>query len=142
MTIFALAGLVGPLLRWATWPPSPPSAGWLGNFVYDLVLLLWPTQPLAVMEASVGTLAGAAISVTANILLFVVIGMLAGALAKTAVRLSLVYLVVCVMIVLVFVWSVGFNFSYLNVIALVVALALYVVPFALIWRLSANRKLA
>lgn len=92
------------------------------------------------MEASVGTLAAAAIAVTANILLFVVIGMLAGALAKTAVRLSLVYLAVCVMIVLVFVWSVGFGFSYLNVIALVVALGLYVVPFAVVWRLSASRK--
>jgi hypothetical protein len=106
------------------------------------VLLLWPTQPLAVVEASVGSVAAIAISVTANILLFGVIGMLAGVLAKTAIQLGSVYLAVCVMIILLGLWSVGFGFSYLNVIALVVALVLYAVPFAVVWRLSADRRVS
>jgi len=134
VTIFALVGLIGPLLRWATWPLLPTSAGSFGNFLYDLVLLLWPTQPLAVVETSMSPLAAIAISVAANVLLFTIVGMLAGALARSVIQLSSVYLAVCVIIVLVGVWSVGLSFSYLNIIALVVALGFYAVPFGLVWR--------
>lgn len=130
-TIFALVGLIGPLVRWATWPPSPTSAGSFGNFLYDLVLLLWLTQPLAVLEASMSPLAAVAVSVAANVLLFAAVGMLAGALARSAIQLSSVYLAVCVIVVLIGVWSVGSSFSWLNISALVVALVF--MPSHLVW---------
>jgi len=140
LVIFALSGLAGPLLRWATWPPSPTSKGPLGNLVYDLVLLLWPTQPLAVLEASMGSPAAIALSVTANVVLFGVIGILAGALARNVIGLSSVYVAVCVLVLVVVFWSVGVTLSYLNLIALVVALVLYAVPFILVSQLPRTRK--
>ena len=130
------------MLRWLTWPPGPSSAGALSDLTYDLVLLIWPTQPLAVIEASAGTNLAILFSVLANIAVFALLGLLAGALAKTAIQLSSVYLAVCVMIIVMAVWSIGLGFSYVDMIALVVALVLYAVPFALVWQFSRSKRLA
>jgi hypothetical protein len=78
----------------------------------------------------------------ANIAVFGLLGLLAGALAKTAIQLSSAYLAVCVMIVVMAVWSIGLGFSHVDMIALVVALALYAVPFALVWQFSRSKRLA
>ena len=140
--IFALAGIGGPMLRWLTWPPGPSSAGAISDLIYDLVLLIWPTQPLASIEISAGTNLAILFAVLANIAVFGLLGLLAGALAKTAIQLSSAYLAVCVMIIVMAVWSIGLGFSHVDMIALVVALALYAVPFALVWQFSRSKRLA
>src|SRR5207245_1989173 len=83
--IFIGSGLAGPLLRWATWPsnPAPQGSGFsFDNLIYDLVLFLWPTQPLAVMEVTIGSFAATSLSVGANALLFGIVGALAAAIAR------------------------------------------------------------
>lgn len=130
------------MLRWLTWPPGPSSTGAISDLIYDLVLLIWPTQPLASIEISAGTNLAILFSVLANIAVFGLLGLLAGALAKTAIQLSSAYLAVCVMIIVMAVWSIGLGFSHVDMIALVVALALYAVPFALVWQFSRSKRLA
>src|SRR3989442_7074016 len=74
--VFLVAGLVGPLIRWVT-PPTPTGQGLsssIGDFIYSLVLLLWPAQPLAVIEVNTGRFVAAIASVGANLLLFGVAG--------------------------------------------------------------------
>src|SRR5437879_11723028 len=83
--IFMACGLAGPLLRWATWPPSPAPQGSgfsFDDFIYDLVFFLWPTQPLAVMEVTIGSFAAITLSVGANDLLSGMVGGLAAVIAR------------------------------------------------------------
>ena len=77
-------GLVGPAMRFATWPLVGVSwrgeggQPWryLSELVYHLTLLLWPAQPLAVYEASIGILMAGVLAVGANLILFVLLGMI------------------------------------------------------------------
>lgn len=130
--VFAGAGLVGPLFRFAAWPPSqfdvllPKS---VSNFLYDFVLLLWPTQPMAAVEVNIGRTAAAALAVATNLLLFAALGVAVGTLARTRARLITGYAIVCGLIFYFDLWGAGFSFAYLNVFALAVALLLYAVPF-------------
>lgn len=138
--LFVASALVGPLIRWATWPPSKFMNGPLlpiGDFVYDLVLLLWPAQPFAVIEVNTGSLVAVAVAVGANILLFGLVGVLAGVLAKWRLGLLALYVLVCALVLLLALWGAGFSIAYLNVIALVVALLLYAAPF---WAVARLRK--
>lgn len=134
--VFLACGLVGPLLRWATWPPKPASTG--GDFVYDLVLLLWPTQPLAVMEATIGPVAAIALSIGANVVLFGVVGIVAAAVADRVSRLIAFYVVVCLGLLLFALWIAGFAVAFVNIGALVVAFVLYALPFVAVSRMSRN----
>ena len=130
--IFALWALAGPLLRLATWPPTLPTPGSSesgGDFVYDLVLLLWPTQPLAVIESSVGMTMGMAIAVLANVVLLGVLGALIGTTAKHLSLLIAAYACVAVLVAFLAFFGAGFSPSHVNVGALIVALLLYMIPF-------------
>jgi hypothetical protein len=139
--IFVASALAGPLVRFVAWPPSKLEQGSsVRDFVYDLVLLLWPTQPLAAIEVSVGALVAVAVSVAANILLFAVAGMVAGVSARQPPRLLIVYLVVCGMVLMVALWGAGFSFEYVNIPALLVAFILYALPFWAVFRFSAARR--
>jgi hypothetical protein len=131
--LFALTGLFGPLLRWATWPPAKLESS---TFVSDLVLLIWPTQPLAVIEASAGPALAALAAVGVNVLLFAVLGLLAGVLAERRNGLLLLYLGVGVLVALFALWSAGFSFAYLNALVLVVGLLMYAIPFYLTARMA------
>lgn len=138
--IFVASALAGPFIRFAAWPPSKLQEGSLvsiRDFLYDLVLLLWPTQPLAVIEVSVGAFLAVALSVAANILLFAVAGVVAAISVKQPLRLLAVYLIVCVMVLMLALWSAGYSFEYLNVLALSVALFLYALPFWAVFRFTA-----
>ena len=142
--IFVASALAGPLIRLAAWPPSKMQQGSIlsiRDFVYDLVLLLWPTQPLAVIEVNTGTLLAVTVSVGANILLFAVAGMVAGISARQPLRLLALYLVVCVMVLILALWSAGFSLADINIIALSVAFLLYAVPFWAVFRLTAGREI-
>ena len=139
--IFIASAFVGPLIRLATWPPSKFEQGSflsIGDFVYDLVLLLWPTQPLAVIEVNTGSWVAIVVSVAANILLFGLLGVVAGFSAKQRLGLLALYVVVCALVLLLALWGAGFSFAYLNVVALLVALLLYAVPFWATDRLAGN----
>ena len=141
--VFALWALAGPLLRLATWPPTLPTPGSSesgGDFVYDLVLLLWPTQPLAVVEASVGTTMGVAIAVLANVVLLAVLGALIGTTAKQRLLLIGAYACFAVLVAFLAFFGAGFSPSHVNVGALIVALLLYVIPFFATGRLTRESK--
>lgn len=132
VAVFAAWALAGPLLRLATWPPDSPRSGGSesdSNFLYDLVLLLWPTQPLAVMEASVGTVMGVAIAVLANVILFAVLGILIGATAKYRSWILAMYVGVAALLVLLAFFAAGFSASHVSFGALIAAILLYALPF-------------
>jgi hypothetical protein len=135
--VFSAAGLLGPLIRFAAWPPSRFNASApksVGNFLYDFVLLLWPTQPMAVVEVNVGSVAAAALAIIANLIVFAILGAAVGIIGGTRTRVVVAYVAVCGLLFLFDLWGAGFSFAYLNVLALVVALVLYAVPFWVITR--------
>ena len=133
--VFSAAGLLGPLVRFAAWPPSRAPKS-VGNFLYDFVLLLWPTQPMAVVEVNVGSVAAAALAITANLIVFAILGAAVGMIGGTRTRAMVAYLAVCGLIFLFDLWGAGFSLAYLNVLALVAALLLYAVPFWVVMRAS------
>ena len=138
--IFGLCGLVGPLIRWATWPPARPTEGVGEDFIYNLVLLLWPAQPLAAIEASTGRLVAAAVSVGANLLLFSALGVAVGLLVRRPAPVVVLYLATCAAVLAFALWIVGFEFAYLSLIALMVAFLIYAVPFFSAFRLAGTAK--
>lgn len=135
--VFVATGLVGPLIGWVMWPPGPTESS-LANFLYDLILLLWPAQPLAVMEASPGTPAAAAIAVGANVLVFGIAGMIAGCVARRPAYLVALYFIACLLVLLVELWIGGFSLANVSPAPLLVALLVYAVPFFSVMRM-ANR---
>lgn len=138
MLLFGLMAFVGPFVRWMTWPPSAfarETSIAVSRFVSDLVFLLWPTQSLAVIEVNAGLIIAAVVAVGTNVLLFLVVGALAGILVKTSLGLPMLYLAVGLLLALFAMWGAGFSIAYLNVVALAVALLLYAVPFVLTARL-------
>jgi glucose dehydrogenase len=58
-----------------------------------------------------------------------VVGVIVGLLARTRGRLVLAYVVVCLLLFVWAFWGAGFSFAHLGVLALVVALLVYAVPF-------------
>lgn len=138
MLTFASASLVGPAIRWATWPLTNfdlHASNALNSFVSDVLLLMWPTQPLAVIEENTGSLFAAAIAVGANVLLFSILGVLAGGVARHRIGLILLYALVGLLIVFFALWGAGFSFAYLNVPALAIGLLWYAIPFVVTSRL-------
>jgi hypothetical protein len=140
--LFGLMGFVGPCVRWLTWPPSAfehRTSIALSRFVDDLVFLLWPTQSLAVMEVSTGSVVAGLVAVGANVALFAVVGVLAGLLFKGRIGLPLLYMLVVLSASLFALWGSGFSLAYLNIAALAVALLFYAVPFVLADRFGRKR---
>jgi len=124
LLVFTGAGLLGPLIWNVVQHPSR-----VENFVSDLVFLLWPTQPLGVIETNVGAPKAVAVTIGANLILFAVIGLIVGLLARTRVRLVFAYVVVCLLLFMWAFWGAGFSFAHLGVLALALALLVYAIPF-------------
>ncbi len=124
LLVFTGAGLLGPLIWNVVQHPSR-----VENFVSDLVFLLWPTQPLGVIETNVGAPKAVAVTIGANLILFAVIGLIVGLLARTRVRLVFAYAVVCLLLFMWAFWGAGFSFAHLGVLALALALLVYAIPF-------------
>jgi hypothetical protein len=124
LLVFTGAGLLGPLIWNVVQHPSR-----VENFVSDLVFLLWPTQPLGVIETNVGAPKALAVTIGANLILFAVIGLIVGLLARTRVRLVFAYVVVCLLLFMWAFWGAGFSFAHLGVLALALALLVYAIPF-------------
>ena len=94
------------------------------------MLLLWPTQPLAVIKVNTGSVVAGLVAVGANVALFAVVGALAN-LFRGRIGLPMLYLLVVLLAFLYALWGSGFSFAYLNMSALLVALLFYVIPFVL-----------
>jgi MFS family permease len=137
LLLFSVAGLFGPLVWNVTRHPSR-----MENFTSDLVFLLWPTQPIGAVEVSVGGPVAAALTIGANLVLFALLGLAVGALARTRGRVVSAYILVCVLLFLWALFGAGFSFAHLGVFALVVALVLYAIPFWLVMRASAMPQTA
>jgi len=132
--VFILTGLVGPIIRWMTWPPSAhenKTSTILSSFVDDLVFLLWPTQPLAAIEVNTGPIVAGLVAAGTNMALFAIIGMLAGLLFTGRVGLLTLYIMVVLLASLFSLWGAGFSLAYINFTALAVGLLIYASPFAL-----------
>src|SRR5258708_3160405 len=137
LLVFAGTGLFGPLVWNVVRHPSR-----MENFISDLVFLLWPTQPIGVIETNFGGPTATAVTIGANLVLFSVLGLVVGALARTRGRLVTAYVLVCVLLFLWALWGAGFSFAHLGVFALAVALLLYAVPFWVVMRTSAMPRSA
>jgi hypothetical protein len=124
LLVFTGAGLLGPLVWNVVRHPSR-----VESFISDLVFLLWPTQPMGVIETNVGAPRALAVTIGANLVLFAIMGLIVGLLAKTRGRLVVAYVVVSLLLFVWAFWGAGFSFAHLGVLALAVALFVYAIPF-------------
>ncbi len=90
---------------------------------------------MGVIEPNVGAAAALAVTIGANLILFAVIGVIVGFLARSRGQLAVAYAVVSLLLVAWASWGAGFRFAHLGVLALAVALLLYAIPF---WLLSGD----
>ena len=121
LLVFAAAGLVGPAIWLAAWPPARladvlPRSVWF--FYTHLVEMLWPVSMM-----------GPWIGIPANLVLFIAIGLAVAWLARTRTRLAITYAVITVLVFLMALWQAGFAFARVDGFALAVALLLYAIPF-------------
>jgi len=133
--VFALTAMVGPAIRYATWPPSRferATSARVEGFVYDLVFYLWPTQPLAALAPRDGRLVAFLVSVGGNVLLFALIGFIVGAVASRRGGLSIAYGAFCGLLLVFALWGAGYRVEYLGVIPLLLAVLFYGLPFLLV----------
>jgi hypothetical protein len=109
----------------------------IGEFVRDLVLLLWPTQILA-LGAATFNLTIAALSIGGNLVLFTLLGLVVAAVARRRGAVLLTYVGVGALLLLFALWFAGFSAASVNWIALLVALLIYAIPFWLVMRAPAG----
>ena len=139
--IFLGGGVAGPLLRWATWHPGRVGDGTgfsISDFLYSLVLLLWPTQPLGVMEASLGRHMAVVVTVGANLIVFGVAGVIVAIAARRLPLLIAIYILICLMLSAFAFWIAG---NQIDVVALLVAFALYGLLFLVAFRVTRERAI-
>lgn len=123
LLIFLSGGLIGPFTRWIAWPPSSGSP--LEKLVYDLVFLLWPAQMLAVAEATTGETAALLLAIGGNILLFAIVGILIVVIVGKLQTTLTAYVLLATGIILLALWGAGFDYKFLNALALLIALGIY-----------------
>lgn len=126
--VFAVTGLVGPMVWLAAWPPSRLAdvvthSIWF--FYTDVIELLWPMSMM-----------GPWIGVPLNLMLFVLLGLAVAWLAQTRSRLVIAYAAVAVLAVLFALWQAGFAVTRVDGFALMVALLLYGIPFWIVMHAS------
>jgi hypothetical protein len=139
---FAAFGLLGPLIRLATWPPSSLFFGSirLEGLVYDLVFYLWLTQPLAVYESEVGTTVAGMGALLANVLLCALLGVAIGEIASRCFSLRLAYGILACGLGAYAVWGAGFDVTYIGFFPFAIALALYAIPVWVIAKSNASEN--
>jgi hypothetical protein len=104
---------------------------WLYNLVYEFVALLWPMWMLAVIEHNFGPVVAAIVAVGANLLLFLALGCLTGALARRSRFVYGTYVLASVLLFVLYArWSVNL-LTPLGVIAFVAACSVYAIPFTI-----------
>jgi len=142
--IFMSMAVVGPLIRWLTWPPfGKETATPVQLYVYDLVFLLWPAQVFVAIEdmpARIDWWLNLLFSVGANFLLFGVLGAVAGVLLSPPKRLVFFFFALCFWEFLVVIWLTGKNPAYFDLLALATVLVVYAIPCWVAFRISTKRK--
>ena len=140
--VLGVAALLGPSLRFAMWPllrledMSERNMNTL-DFIYHLVMYVWPGQLLALGTRS--QIRGALLAIGANMILFTLIGgVVGGAAAVWKSAAFVLYAVHCVSLMLFAFWGSGFSLSYLPFLPLVVAMALYAIPYWIVARAAAS----
>jgi len=98
------------------------------------VFYLWPTQPLAVVEASSGQLVAGLYSVGGNLLLFIALGLIVSATGGRRTMVLLIYGGLCGALVIFGLWGAGFSLAHLSWLPLAMAMVLYAIPFWLVTR--------
>jgi hypothetical protein len=126
---FLLSGCMGPLIRLAFWWTSPYWAG--APFVDDLVWLLWPTNMLAVIEASIGTPLAVSIAIGSNLILYGIVGLIVACIGRWT-FLLLICWVACLGALAGWAWiGSGEALTHLDWRALLVGAVLCSVPFGI-----------
>lgn len=110
----------------------------LSEFVYGLVLFVWPFQPLGVLEGAVGWIGAAVITVSANVLLFIVIGWLGFRFRQQPAILTILWGAIIAPLALIAWWASGYDARFVNIPSLAVAALFY---GALIWIVSRDRMI-
>lgn len=134
LLLFAVAGLLGPLLRWLTWPPSSfqkSTSAEVEDFIASLTLFLWPSQPFAVVEIAIGQFLAVLYSVAINVFVFTVVGCISIIAVIIGVGLFLVYLITAILLWLFALWTAGFDVIYINIYSYIASLIFYAMPFIL-----------
>lgn len=137
---FSIVALIGPLLRWATWPSSTEDFLTPTQFfLYDLVILIWPAQIFWDGEATASLIENLFWSVGGNIFLYALLGAAASFLVSHPRRLFALYLFVCTWGLVIILTVKEFNPAYYDVLAVVAAWAVFAIPFLAVARLV-NRE--
>lgn len=119
-----LASLVGPLLTWAFWPPSS-HGGPVGDFVKDLVNLLWPTKILALGLTEL-TLSAVTILLLTNTFLFYMVFIFSEAFVVVLkVRPTYAFQLLLAVPVVFQLWYAGFDLKFIEWTPFIVALLFY-----------------
>jgi hypothetical protein len=142
---FAVTGLIGPLIRLATWPPSrfeAANSAEAEHFIYNLVLDLWPA--LAVLAHGFLGVTGffnrhVIYTICANVGLFALFGLLVSPFAHRDSGLVAGYAIACGVLAIHGLWLAGFSPSSTQLLALIVAMTIVAVPFWLV-RLAVRRR--
>jgi hypothetical protein len=107
VTIFVLAAFVGPCLHIATRSLQFEHYPSVGITIVSLASLLWPIQPLGVMEYQYGSAITGVILITGNVLFFGLIGAaVAAAVWRTSI-LIIIYASVAALLCLFAYWGAG-----------------------------------
>jgi hypothetical protein len=121
VAVFSAFGLAGPLIRRVFSAP--------GSFL----ILIWP----ALMFGSGGTAVtlqhDLAMTGVVNVVFFGLVGLIVANIATRAKRLLGIYLAVCALVVLGGAWGSGFSFAFFAWKDVAIALALYSLPFGIVW---------
>lgn len=144
IAMFSIMGLIGPLISFIILPifkPTKVISTVMYYFIYDLVILLWPSWFLAIQEISIGRPMALILAISTNIFLFSIIGLIVAIILRVIDRKNVAIYGSCIFVwVLVILWSLwgaGFNVSHINGYVLVIALSFYAIPFCIIkkqWR--------
>ena len=128
VAVFAAFGLIGPFFRLVVFRPAETFA--TIYVVQSITLLVWPAQVFGHMETSLGTALSLALAISANVLLFTILGVIASLAAGRAVLLWVVQVTVFGLVTAwAHLWR-GFDAWW----ALLAALLIYSVPFELVRR--------
>ena len=120
---FTGCGLIGPLLegvRRLIWSESV-----VREWLPEIIIFLWPTQPIAVIETSVGSILAAAMATFANLILFAIVGVL---IVLNARRKSTFLITTCLLLFAILFyefWMSGSKFTDIRVWPLLFSLVVY-----------------
>jgi hypothetical protein len=136
--IFMAGAFAGPLLSWATKPDFHLDSVIYG-FLFDLIILIWPTIILGVSMPEGVPIENVIISVGANVLFLGLVGAAIGFALSRPVVLVGIYLVLTTLIGLFAAWTSGFDLRYFDFFAFAITLGFYAFLFWLSVRLAMPR---